>query len=286
MSVQKIACVCLCGWVGLSSPAHSRSWDSLYAFGDSYTDSGAGYIDGNGPTAVAYLATRLNMTLSTPRSGTGTAKGMNFAVSGAQTGKSDGVWMRPATAKCGSNEALLGRGMQTQVSDFSQRVKAGSIRFNPERTLFFLAGGLNDSDLPTETTIANLESQVRLLYELGGRYFTVALLPTKIPAFTAVGIRLNPEIAKIPKDLGAALPGAHIVISRWGEYFDRVIENPGDYGVRNTTDRCAGRALFGEDPTPCPAPDTYFYFHEGHPSTAVHRLVATELKRELAAAYP
>ena len=27
----------------------------LYVFGDSYSDIGAGYIDGNGPTAVAYL---------------------------------------------------------------------------------------------------------------------------------------------------------------------------------------------------------------------------------------
>ena len=30
-------------------------YSRLYVFGDSYSDIGAGYIDGNGPTAVAYL---------------------------------------------------------------------------------------------------------------------------------------------------------------------------------------------------------------------------------------
>ena len=33
----------------------------LYVFGDSYSDSGAGYVDGNGPTAVVYLAQRLGI---------------------------------------------------------------------------------------------------------------------------------------------------------------------------------------------------------------------------------
>jgi hypothetical protein len=30
-------------------------YSRLYVFGDRYSDIGAGYIDGNGPTAVAYL---------------------------------------------------------------------------------------------------------------------------------------------------------------------------------------------------------------------------------------
>lgn len=36
----------------------------LYVFGDSYSDSGAGYLDGNGPTAVVYLATSLGVRCS------------------------------------------------------------------------------------------------------------------------------------------------------------------------------------------------------------------------------
>ena len=36
-----------------SGPA--TGYSRLYVFGDSYSDIGAGYVDGNGPTAVAYL---------------------------------------------------------------------------------------------------------------------------------------------------------------------------------------------------------------------------------------
>ena len=46
-------------------------------------------------------------------------------------------------------EALLGYGMLNQVRDFASRVKSGDIRFDPQSTLFFLAGGLNDGRLRT-----------------------------------------------------------------------------------------------------------------------------------------
>jgi phospholipase/lecithinase/hemolysin len=39
-----------------TAPSGPRTgYSRLYVFGDSYSDIGAGYIDGNGPTAVAYL---------------------------------------------------------------------------------------------------------------------------------------------------------------------------------------------------------------------------------------
>jgi len=180
---------------------------------------------------------------------------------------------------------LLGRGIRNQVLDFTQQVKSGHLRFNPDRTLFFIAGGLNDGNLPTATTIANLEDEIRQLYDAGGRFFLVALLPTKIPAFSDVGVRLNPALSGIPEDLRLALPSAHLSISKWGEYFDQVMEKPAQYGITNTTDRCAGREIFGEDASPCASPDTYFYYHAGHPSTAVHKIVARKLEQEVANAF-
>jgi phospholipase/lecithinase/hemolysin len=112
------------------------------------------------------------------------------------------------------------------------------------------------------------------------------VLPTKIPAFSAVGVRLNPALKGIPKDLRSALPEAHIGISKWGEYFDQVIEDPTHYGITNATDKCAGREVFGEDATPCASPDTYFFYHAGHPSTAVQRIVAHKLEPEMLGAFP
>jgi phospholipase/lecithinase/hemolysin len=162
------------------SQEQTHAWKSLYVFGDSYSDSGAGYIDGNGPTAVVYLAHALKIPLGYVGDSDSDSAGLNFAVSGAQTGKGEGYRVRSANAACGTKEGLLGRGMQNQVADFGQRVRTGTLHFDPEATLFFLAGGLNDWSLPTATTIANLKGEVGALYELGARYVMVALMPTKL----------------------------------------------------------------------------------------------------------
>lgn len=77
------------------------------------------------------------------------------------------------------------------------------------------------------------------------------------------------------------LPDARIALSNWGAFFDEVMKNPARYGIENTKDKCAGRALFDEDATPRGDPATYFYYHEGHPSTAVHKVVGDKLYEEL-----
>jgi cholinesterase len=282
---RRTVCAALC-CLTLASIAQARQWEALYAFGDSYTDSGAGYVDGDGPTAVVYLAQSFGIPFTYAGDENSAGKGLNFAVSAAQTGNGRGFQIREAGSDCARKDPLFGRGMQMQVLDFASRVKTGSLHFDANKTLFFLAGGLNDRALPTATTVANLKDEVRQLYKLGGRYFLLALLPTKIPDFAVVGIRLNPALAKIPAEVESGLPGAHIRLSRWGEYFDQVLEKPGDFGITNTTDQCAGRAIFGEDPTPCAAPNHYFYFHGGHPSTTVQRIVAKDIEQEIAQAFP
>jgi len=277
------ALLCLLAFPGCT---FAHDWNALFVFGDSYSDSGAGYVDSNGPTAVVYLAASLGIPFTYAGDPLSSGKSLNFAVSGAQTGRGEGIRIRPAAAKCLESDPLLGRGLQNQVVDFAQRVGSGALRFNPEKTLFFIAGGLNDATLPTATSIDNLEGEIRQLYDLGGRYFMVALLPTKIPPFSAVGHRLNPALAKIPDELSVKLPYAHIKLSQWGNDFDQVLDSPAQYGLTNVLDRCAGRPLFGEDPTPCAAPDAYFYYHDGHPSTRVHKLVALQVEGEVKSLFP
>jgi cholinesterase len=244
----------------------------MYVFGDSYSDTGAGYLDGDGPTAVAYLAGRLGLKLMLPAEPDADSQSLNFAVSGAQTGRGEGEKVKGA---------LLGRGMANQVEDFAARVRSKRITFDAERTLFFLAGGLNDGRLASAETVANLEAHVRKLYDFGGRRFRLALLPVSIPGFSEVSRRLNPELERIPRELERELPGAHIDLSRWGPFFDDVMRNPAAYGIENTKDACAGRAIFNEDATPCAKPAVHYYYHAGHPSTAVHKVVGDKLYAEI-----
>ena len=125
------------------------------------------------------------------------------------------------------------------------------------------------------------KKEARSLYELGARYVMVALMPTELSSDTKAYGALNKAIATLPSRLQATLPKLHLVVSRWGAYYDEVFQHPSSYGITNTKDRCAGRALFGEDATPCLTPAAYFFYHEGHPSTTVHRIVGLKLAREL-----
>ncbi len=279
---MRVLAVLMAALTMAAGPAIAAPAPGLYVFGDSYSDSGNGYVDGNGPTAVVYMARELGLPLTIPSDDRGLASGYNFAVSGAQTGEGEGQYHPPMMGDPGNRRGV---GMLTQLQAFEALRNKGSARLTPE-TLVFIAGGLNDRKLPTETTVANLETLVRRLYAAGGRNFMIALLPERIPQFADVGQRLNPAVARIPDALMPSLPGAHIVLSHWGEYFDDVITHPASYGIANIHDRCAGRATFGEDPTPCATPDAYFFYHEGHPSTAVHRIVGHRLAREVAAAFP
>jgi hypothetical protein len=274
-----LAFVCPLTAQSAATPGPATSYSRLYVFGDSYSDIGAGYIDGNGPTAVAYLGWLMGLEVASGKAANAAnaaGRSLVFAVSGAGTGEGAGRQVK---------EALLGYGMMNQVRDFAARVKSGEITFDPQTTLFFLAGGLNDGRRETAVTLANLRQELQILRELGGRHFTIALLPTKIPQFAAVGLRLNPAYEQfVREEAGAA--GLDLWLNHWGAAFDEVMEHPGAHGIVNTTSACAGRAIFDQDPTPAGDPATYFFYHEGHPSTAVHRIVGKKLFEEIAAHPP
>lgn len=255
-------------FLSVAAFAADRPVDRIYVFGDSYSDTGNGYVDGNGPTAVHYFAEGLGIKLLAANDPKADAKSsLNFAVSGAGSGKGNGRTV---------GTARLGIGMENQVEDFAARVREKKLKFDPKKTLFYLAGGLNDRRLASEDTVRNLETRIRTLAALGAKRFAVALLPTAIPSFRDVGVRLNPALSQIPGDLKEM----DVRLSQWGPFFDRVMENPRQYGIENTKDACAGRAIFNEDATPCANPAARYFYHAGHPSNAVHRAVGKMLVEE------
>lgn len=257
--------------------------ERLYVFGDSYSDTGRGWGDGNGPTAVFYFAQKMGLRLIASNAPHEVTDSLNFAVSGAQTGEHPGHTV---------TGGMLGFGMKNQVDEFVQMEKMHGLRFDPATTLFFFAGGLNDKSLETSTTVSNLEGEVRTLYALGARRFEIAILPETIGSFREVALRLNPALRKIPAELRDTLPEATIMMSDWGKYYDDVKRGGAKYGFTETVKPCAaGRYIFQQDATPCATPEAYYFYNGDHPSTKVHRIVgemmaAAELAKEASGKLP
>jgi phospholipase/lecithinase/hemolysin len=258
----------------LSAQIKAPPYTMLYVFGDSYSDSGSGYVDTNGLTAVAYLAQRLSIPFTWYGDPKYTkAQGLNFAISGAGSGA--GAGRRYPTGE------MLGIGMKNQVDQFVAFTKTNDIpKIDAANTLFYFAGGLNDRGKPDGYTRINIEAEIDELYDLGARRFMVALLPTKIPQFATAGTQFNPDLAKIPAEELAKHPDIRIANSDWGGFMDQVITNPAQFGITDTTHPCAGRNIHHEDTTPCATPDSHFFYHEGHPSMAVHKAVGQMLYQE------
>jgi phospholipase/lecithinase/hemolysin len=258
---------------GHSSSTASAQIRQMYVFGDSYSDSGRGFADNDGPTAVVYLAHRLGFQLVPSTKRTYRTESLNFAVAGASTGSNPGV-LSPIGK-------LYSIGMKNQVGEFLEMKRSNEIAFVPGETLFFLAGGLNDRNRSTAEVAANLASEVRDLYNAGGRRFRIAVLPESIPAYHDVAVRLNSAIGELPGALSEQLKGIDCQTSEWGVYIDQVMQNAARFGFTDTTDACTGRTMFQEDSTPCAVPRTHFYYHKSHPSTAVHAIVGARLYSEL-----
>jgi phospholipase/lecithinase/hemolysin len=115
MRLPSIAVVFIFGTLLAAHAQPSTHVTRLYVFGDSYSDIGEGYLDGNGPTAVAYLAERLGIKLYPSSTADISSQSIDFAISGAQTGSSKGHKVK---------DALLGYGMRDQVDDFAAKVRS------------------------------------------------------------------------------------------------------------------------------------------------------------------
>jgi phospholipase/lecithinase/hemolysin len=241
-------------------------YDKLFVFGDSYSDIGAKFVAVNGYTPPYYLAKKIGIELTYPKAPNAAGKSLDYAASGASTGTDPGV------------ERWCCQGIMKQVTTFAAQVKANEIQFNPDTTLFFIEGGLNDDELSAKQSIQNISEAVGLLKKLGGKHFTLTLLPTQVPEYSVVALRINPELIKL---VSQEKKSTDIILNHWGAYLDEIKQNPARYGLVNVDTKCAGTKVFEQEPTVCATPDKYFFYFSRHPSAAVNKLVADRLYDEL-----
>src|SRR5262249_51045011 len=112
--------------IAMAPGAQAKDFDSIYLFGDSYTDTGAYVKLSNGSTAGAYLASDFGLTLTTSKDPAPGTKSINFAESGARIAQGPNA---PATQP---------RSLTQQVAEFQSYVQGGSLSFQSNSSLFFL----------------------------------------------------------------------------------------------------------------------------------------------------
>ena len=244
--------------------AQAVDFQSVYLFGDSYTDTGAYVPLTNGSTAGAYMAQSFGLNLVTSLNSAPGTSSINFAESGARVAQGPNP---PATQP---------HSLTQQVAEFQTYLQSGALSFNPATSLFFLSGGLNDHTSPTGPIVDATFQQVATLYGLGARHFEIALLPSLVPAFADSAQNLNPVYRQIVPQMQAMYPDATVSLSNWGTYYDNILRNPQQYGITNTTDQCFNLQTGSIEPA-CTNPDEYFYYYIVHPSDRAHRIVGSQL---------
>ena len=82
------------------------------------------------------------------------------------------------------------------------------------------------------------------------------------------------EMEKLSKDRNLK-----ITIFDYMAASDRILNNPGSYGLTNLTDYCL--VWTGTDFEICKSPDEYYFWDDTHPSRRVHQLIGKAMAEQL-----
>jgi phospholipase/lecithinase/hemolysin len=279
---------------------------SIYAFGDSITDTGNvssvtggtfppfPYFNGrfsNGPNWIDYLSQSLGLSSPTPfLSGLPPTNGINFATGGATTGSDNTIDLIPGLP-----------GLQQQIAAFTSLIPAGASA--DPNSLYIVWGGANDY-LPTDSlafepfekpnkTITNLSTAITALAGVGAKNILVVNLPDlgstprvlgNDPSFSLspddptpselnklTGAH-NKQLSKTLKSLRKSLdPSLNLIAYDVDSLVDDVLANPGSFGFTNVENPC----LFTLSCVLDPAQQQQYLFWDGiHPTTQAHQFIA------------
>jgi phospholipase/lecithinase/hemolysin len=268
----------------LPTKASAVSFDQLYVFGDSLSDTGniynatsqtyppsPPYYDGrfsNGPIWVDYLGDQLGLTptLFTTIASTPPTQGINFAFGGASSGLGNAVIPNPNLP-----------GVLQQVEDFAGILQANHQTADPN-ALYTLWGGADDllfSNAGDPTApISNISQALNILAGVGAKNILVFNLPNlgELPGDQTSGLNtttlsqstseFNLGLAETVSTLSSQNPNLNIIPVDIYSLFNQA----SSLGFTNVTEPCLSSA-------DCD-PATFLFWDGFHPTTAAQKVIA------------
>ncbi|WP_348762441.1 SGNH/GDSL hydrolase family protein [uncultured Salinisphaera sp.] len=276
--------------------------DRIVAFGDSYSDNGAGYAAtramvahdvtdarakpgpdywrqrwSNGPTAVEVMADTLSLPLA------------DYAIGGATSGTQNYYsWMNRArpTGTLAQIDDYLAHQPRRRANDSALYVIFASANDFFAREDFKRA--ISISKL-AEKAANNIERGVTTLSRAGARHILVigSVDLEHVPAVVQQDQTDDARqfASRFDRAVKAALAEPRANDTADITWFDhqavtaRIRDEADQYDLTNLHTPC--RPVMVEAPTTCQAPDTYFYWDEWHPTRVVHRLLGLALARHV-----
>jgi thermolabile hemolysin len=271
MRQQILASAAVLFSVFLPNPVMAANFSEIYVFGDSLSDTGQlfqqsqsevppspSYFEGrfsNGPVWVEYLAEQLNVPFNPDT---------NFAHGGATTGQMN-------------LNQTVSRGLLDQVASFQRTYDVAD-----PNALYIVWAGPNDylgnQERNPQQPVSNVSTAIAALAAMGAQNFLVPNLPNlgNLPGTrhreTSVQlnelIRLhNDGLAESLQQLASRLgSGVEIIPLNVNEIYNRVLDNPANFGFQNVTEPCLNQ----QQGVICQNPDEYLFWDDIHPTTFAH----------------
>ncbi len=269
--------------------------------GGAVTFPPAPYYNGqysNGPVAVEYLWNHYNPGDTSFKPSL--AGGTNYAIGGATTGLASYNSIAPSVP-AGLQPAYSNHGNNWELNTFAAQAPV----FDPATSLFVIwlfpndlfnyqatggatpgtAGGTAgvgpvNIDALIGNGIQNIIDTVLYLASNSAQHFLIPNL-VDIAAtpdgngdanLTAVAQAFNFYLAQALTALDDALASVEIVQFDTYGALNRIIADPGAYGLTNTSDKCVDVVA----QTLCANPDEYLFWDGSHPTTKVHSILGAE----------
>ncbi|HEX5125428.1 MAG TPA: SGNH/GDSL hydrolase family protein [Rhodocyclaceae bacterium] len=298
---RSMICIIASSMLMASLSAGATSFTANYVFGDSLSDVGndylvtggqvpfaGGYNNGrfsNGNNYVDYLDASLGLAAPTPSVSGGT----DYAYGGARTS---------SNALSDLNAAFNTLNFNNEIATFAAAHPAAdpaalyTVFMGANDVFAALTMSAPDAQTYLQQSIYDIGTGVDTLVALGARNILLPNVPdlgltpridaSSKTAVSAVTAQFNAGVALSIDAIAAANPDVHFY--RFDTYaaLDDVVNNPSAFGMANATTSCFSGTITSPFGTTCSTPDTYVFWDDIHPTTAMDKVLANEMVASIA----